>query len=94
MGALCWLQSTRELLRGHLVVYLSVGLSEATRRVGLSAARPVLALNPRAQLASLLAQRLPLYREVATIEVPTDGQSPQEVAAAVLASGTDVAGEP
>lgn len=75
---------SRDLLAGRRVVFLAVGLSDALRRVGLSAARPVLALNPRAQLQQLLAARLPLYRAVATDEVSTDGRSPEEVAADVL----------
>jgi len=76
---------TRALLRGHEVVLLEVGLSAAAERVGLNRARPVLALNPRAQLRTLLAQRQPLYREVAARAVATDGRSPEEVADEVLA---------
>ncbi len=77
---------TRALLRGHQVVFLSVGLADAAKRVGLSRDRPVLALNPRATLHTLLEERLPLYREVATIEVVTDGRSPQDVAQQALSS--------
>ena len=77
---------TRELLRGHHVVFLSVGLADAAKRVGLSRDRPVLALNPRATLHNLLEQRLPLYREVATVEVVTDGRHPEDVARESLSS--------
>jgi shikimate kinase len=77
---------TRELLRGHHVVFLSVGLADAAKRVGLSRDRPVLALNPRATLHTLLEQRLPLYREVATVEVVTDGRLPEDVARESLSS--------
>lgn len=76
---------TRALLRGHDVVLLDVGLSAAASRVGLSRDRPVLALNPRAQLRTLLEQRVPLYREVAVRTVATDGRTPDEVADEVLA---------
>ncbi len=76
---------TRALLRGHDVVLLEVGLSAAAQRVGLSRDRPVLALNPRAQLRSLLEARMPLYREVAVRAVATDGRTPDEVAGEVLA---------
>jgi shikimate kinase len=79
-------EGTRQRLRGHHVVFLSVGLSDAATRVGMSANRPVLALNPRAQLKALLDQRLPLYREVATVTVETDGRAPQDVMDDVLAS--------
>ena len=76
---------TRALLGGHEVVLLDVGLSAAASRVGLSRDRPVLALNPRAQLRALLEQRQPLYREVAVRVVATDGRTPDEVADEVLA---------
>ena len=71
--------STRQLLQSEHVVFLSVGLGEAAKRVGLNRDRPVLALNPRAALRELLEQRLPLYREVADVEVDTDGLTPQQV---------------
>lgn len=78
---------TRALLSGRSVVFLSVGMAEGVRRTGLSAARPLLAgVNPRATFATLLDARLPLYREVATVEVTTNGRSPDEVAEDVLAA--------
>jgi shikimate kinase len=72
---------TRALLRGHRVVYLSVELADAVKRVGLGAGRPLLALNPRATLKFLLEQRKPLYVEVCTIEMPTGGRDPEAIAA-------------
>ncbi|MCW2638744.1 MAG: shikimate kinase [Dactylosporangium sp.] len=77
---------TRKRLVGHRVVYLSVELADAVHRVGLGAGRPLLALNPRATLKYLLDQRRPLYTEVATIVVSTDGRTPEEVAAEVTAA--------
>ncbi len=77
-------EATRALLRGHRVVFLSVGLPDAASRVGLAQSRPVLALNPRAALRELLAARLPLYREVASAEVNTDGKTPERVLDEVL----------
>jgi shikimate kinase len=71
---------TRAALVSPFVVFLSVGLPDAARRVGLSRDRPVLALNPRATLSTLLEERLPLYRQVADVEIATDGLSPDEVA--------------
>jgi shikimate kinase len=73
-------EETRVLLRGHTVVYLSVELPDALSRVGFGAGRPVLAVNPRATLKYLLDQRRPLYLEVATLTVITDGRKPEEVA--------------
>lgn len=71
---------TRQLLQGHQVVLLSVGLPAAAKRVGLSRDRPVLAINPRATLAALMAERTPLYAQVATMTFATDDCSPAEVA--------------
>ena len=75
---------TRAALRGHRVVYLSVELADAIARVGLGAGRPLLAINPRATMRYLLDQRRPLYEEVATVTVKTDGRTPQDVAAEAL----------
>lgn len=79
-------EETRAALAGHTVVYLSVELPDAIKRVGLGAGRPLLAVNPRATLRHLLDQRRPLYEQVATITVPTDGRTPDEVVEEILAS--------
>ncbi|HWS31608.1 MAG TPA: shikimate kinase [Actinoplanes sp.] len=76
---------TRKLLAAHPVVYLSVELTDAIKRVGLGAGRPLLALNPRATLKYLLDQRRPLYQEVATHTVVTDGRAEPEITAEVIA---------
>ena len=75
---------TRVALRGHTVVYLSVELADAAKRVGLAQGRPLLTVNPRATLKYLLDQRRPLYEEVATVTVPTDHRSPKEIADEVV----------
>jgi shikimate kinase len=75
---------TRALLREHTVVYLSVELADAASRVGLGVGRPLLAVNPRATMKYLLDQRRPLYEEVATVTVQTDGVTPEQVAEVVL----------
>lgn len=76
---------TRERLRGHRVVHLSVGLADGIRRTGMSTARPLLAgVNPRATFKALLDARAPLYREVATVEIDTIRRSANQVARAVL----------
>ncbi len=76
---------TRRLLAGHRVVLLDVDLSGATSRVGLNRDRPVLALNPRAVLKELLAERMPLYREVATAVVDTSNKPVRAVVDEVVA---------
>jgi shikimate kinase len=78
--------TTRELLRGHRVVWLQVAAGTAVSRVGLNEARPLLLGNVRGRLIKLLAERTPLYAEVATERVETDARSPQEVVELLLAS--------
>lgn len=77
-------EKTRELLTGLPVAYLSMDVEEAVKRVGLGAARPLLAVNPRRQWRELMDARRPLYTEVARVEVATDARTPEEVAQAVL----------
>ncbi|MGW0391334.1 shikimate kinase [Streptomyces sp. NPDC003042] len=77
-------EGTRALLTGLPVVYLSMDVEEAVRRVGLGAARPLLAVNPRRQWRELMDARRPLYTEVARVVVATDDRTPEEVAQAVL----------
>jgi shikimate kinase len=79
-------EETRERLRGHTVVFLSVELADAVARVGLGSGRPLLTLNPRATLKFLLEQRRPLYQEVATITVVTDGRVPADITDEVLSA--------
>ncbi len=89
-GGAVMLEGTRELLVAHgraggAVVWLDVDLSSAAKRVGLSRDRPLLAVNPRAMLRTMLEDRAPLYREVATATVPTSGRTTDDVVGDVLA---------
>ncbi|MFF9913098.1 shikimate kinase [Streptomyces sp. NPDC013457] len=77
-------ENTRTLLAGLPVAYLSMDVEEAVRRVGLGAARPLLAVNPRRQWRELMEARRHLYTEVARVVVATDDRTPEEVAQAVL----------
>jgi shikimate kinase len=71
---------TRERLAGQVVLFLNVGMTEGIQRTGLSTARPLLSgVNPRATFKALLDARLPLYREVARVEVLTDALRPEQV---------------
>jgi shikimate kinase len=86
-GGAVMTEGVRDLLEGHAVVFLAVGLAAGVRRVGLSTARPLLAgVNPRATFSALLQERLPVYRAVARHEVATDSLAPEAVADAVLAA--------
>ncbi|GEL93487.1 shikimate kinase [Cellulomonas composti] len=65
---------------GGVVVFLDVTLAHAVPRVGLNQSRPLLLGNPRAQWSALMEARRPVYNEVATVRVLTDGLKPAEVA--------------
>lgn len=71
---------TRDLLAGHTVVFLNVGLTDAVKRVGLGTSRPLLMGNVRGRIKALLDERAPVYTSVATFTVDTDGRTPDEVA--------------
>jgi shikimate kinase len=77
-------EQTRARLAGRRVVYLQTGFTELAKRVGLDRPRPLLiGTNPRAQLKSLLEQRLPVYGSLAWLTVSTDGRDPAEIAAEI-----------
>ena len=75
---------TRELLAGHRVVFLRVGLGDAVKRVGLGTSRPLLLGNVRSRLKALLDERAPVYESVATLAVDTDGRTPEDVAREIV----------
>lgn len=75
---------TEESLRGHRVVFLDVGLTDAARRIGLNSSRPLLVGNPRAQWLRLMERRRPVYERVACATVSTDGLEPHAVAETVI----------
>jgi shikimate kinase len=77
---------TRQLLSGLRVVFLDVEVKDAAFRVGFNRDRPLLLGNPRAQWLRLMEKRRPVYSEVATLTVHTDGRTPDEVAADVVAA--------
>jgi shikimate kinase len=77
---------TRASLSGHRVVFLKVGLSDAVKRVGLGTGRPLLLGNVRSRIKALLDERLPVYLEVSSDVVDTDGRTAAEVAEDVARS--------
>lgn len=70
---------------GGVVVFLDVTLAHAVPRVGLNQARPLLLGNPRARWQALMEARRPVYQQVATVRVLTDGLRPTDVAEAIEA---------
>ena len=83
--------ATRRLLVAHgegggAVLWLDVDVASAAKRAGLSRDRPLLAVNPRAMLRTMLEARAPLYAEVATVTVSTSARTVEDVVAEVLAA--------
>jgi shikimate kinase len=78
-------EGTRELLRGHRVVFLDVSVKDAASRVGFNRDRPLLLGNPRAQWLRLMERRRAFYEQVAVAVVSTDGRTPDDVTAEVAA---------
>ncbi len=76
---------TQEALRGHTVIFLDVRIHDAAVRIGMNRDRPLLLGNPRAQWTILMEARRPIYTQVATARVVTDGLSIEEVTEQVLA---------
>ncbi|MGN6160121.1 MAG: shikimate kinase [Marmoricola sp.] len=71
---------TQKLLADQAVVYLQVGLADASQRVGLGTSRPLLLGNVRGRVKQLLDERAPVYERLATITVSTDGRPPEDIA--------------
>lgn len=67
---------TQEVLRDARVLYLRVSYPEALARVRSDALRPML---QRADLEEVYRRRTPVYQDVATVVVDTDGRSADEV---------------
>jgi shikimate kinase len=78
--------AVRAALAGHPVVYLEISAAEGVRRTAGSTARPLLAGPDRAErYRELVAQRVPLYRRVATIRVDTNRRNPGAVVRHIVA---------
>ncbi|MGN6607570.1 MAG: shikimate kinase [Jatrophihabitans sp.] len=79
--------STRAALRdsGVPVVLLRARVTTLLHRVGSGASRPLLAGDPESRLRALADERAPLYAEVATVTVDSDGRTPGQVAATIAA---------
>jgi shikimate kinase len=70
----------RTALAGHTVVFLEINAAEGVRRTGGNTVRPLLAGPDRAEkFRALMSQRVPLYRQVATIRVNTNRRNPGAV---------------
>ena len=71
----------RRMIANRLVVYLEVEFATVAKRTGMDRPRVVMPGNPRGQLRTMLEERRPVYSELASVTMPTDGMAPGEVAA-------------
>ncbi len=70
----------RDALAGHIVIYLEISAAEGVRRTGGTTVRPLLAGGDRGEkFRKLMAERVPLYRRVATMRVNTNRRNPGAV---------------
>jgi shikimate kinase len=85
-GGIILAPQNREFVRElGQVVYLAANEETLFQRISRRSNRPLLRTeNPRATAAALLEARLPLYREVADVEVDTSLLTDEEVAARIL----------
>lgn len=78
-------ERTRALLRDRTVVYLEISIAEGLRRTGAGTHRPLLGgADPGTKYRELMRTRRPLYREVTSVRVRTDGRSPGRVVRSIL----------
>lgn len=67
------------------VIYLETSVPEQLHRIGKDPNRPLLQTeNPAARLQELLAQRDPLYREIADLMITTDGCHARQITREIL----------
>ena len=72
--------AVREALAGHTVIYLEISAAEGIRRTSGGTTRPLLAGDDAAErFRDLMSQRVPLYREVATVRINTNRRNPGAV---------------
>ena len=80
-------QGVREALAGHTVIFLEISAAEGIRRTTGGTVRPLLAGgDPAQRYRELMAQRVPLYRRVATMRVNTNRRNPGAVVRHIVAA--------
>ena len=84
-GGACGSTRTRDLLRGHTVVYLHVDLDEALARAHGDRYRPLLG---RPDLPELYGSRLEVYASVATLTSLTTGRRAEDIALEIVSQLT------
>ena len=87
-GGIVLREKNRHLLKqADAVIYLKADTERLVQRTIKDKKRPLLQVDdPRKKILELLAQRDPLYRDVATHTVITDSRSPKAIAQQIAAS--------
>lgn len=76
----------RRALAGHTVIYLEITAAEGIRRTSGGTARPLLVGgDPGERFRELMTQRVPLYRQVATLRINTNRRNPGAVVRHIVA---------
>jgi len=75
-GAVVWLQASADSIARRL----QADPTTASRRPNLTNS------DPRTEIDRLLAERTPIYRACATLEVDTEGKAPEEIAGEIVAA--------
>ncbi|GGC59280.1 shikimate kinase [Hoyosella rhizosphaerae] len=71
---------TQKNLSGVTVIYLEISVAEGLRRTGANNSRPLLVGDdPSSKYRELMRIRRPIYRNVASMRVRTEGRSPGRV---------------
>ena len=84
-GAVLLPENRRLLAERGCVVYLETSVAQQVERVKQGRTRPLLAnVDTGSKLSQLMAQRTPLYLEVADVVVATDGRKVRTVAEEIL----------
>lgn len=84
-GAVLLPENRRHLAERGCVVYLETSVAQQAQRVKQGRARPLLSnVDSTTKLAQLMAERTPLYREIADVVVLTDGRKVRSVAEDIL----------
>src|SRR5690625_5193417 len=85
-GGIVLSPANRDLMRGSgFVCYLTAAVDQLVERTARDKKRPLLQVeNPRQKIVDLLAERDPLYRQVADFEVVTDLRSPRTVGQVIV----------
>jgi shikimate kinase len=96
-GAVLDPQTRDAMRRSGPVIWLDASIDTILQRLAADDTtrerRPSLTdLDPRTEVEKLLAVRRPLYREVSTFAMLTDGRTPDEIADEIVARLPDVRG--